>query len=108
MKIEWNDKEVIAKIAAISGGVAEKGAEMVAADARRMVPVKTGALKKSIRVSKSKFKDGGHIVSMGGGDQYYGSFVELGAAGKSAHPFLRPALARNKGKIRKMFREAMK
>lgn len=108
MKIEWNQKEIIAKIAAVSGDVAEKGAEMVARDARRLVPVETGKLKESIKVSKSRFKDGGHVVSMGGGDLYYGSFVELGASGKPAKPFMRPALAKNKPRIRKMFRDAMK
>lgn len=107
-KLEWNDKEVIRDVDKIIDKVSKEGAEKVAADARRLVPVKTGALKKSIKVSKSKFEGGGHVVSAGGGDLFYASFVELGRSGAPAHPFLRAALAYNKPKIRKAFRDALK
>jgi len=106
-KIDWNDAEVIRKVDKIIDEVSEKGAEKVAADARRLVPVKTGALKKSIEVKKSKYKDGGHVVVAGGGDLFYASFVELGRAGALANPFMRAALRYNKPKIRKAFKDAL-
>ena len=107
-KLDWNAESVIRAIEGAVEVASKKGAEMVAADARRLCPVKSGALKESIKVSKSKYADGGHIVSVGGDQQYYASFVELGRAGVLAKPFMRPALARNKPKIRKMFRDALK
>ena len=107
MTIKWNDTVMLHKINELMDGVSSKGADMVAKDARRLVPVKTGALKKTIVTKKSKFADGGHVVSMGGGLRHYGTFIELGASGKPARPFMRPALNKNKRKIRKMYRDAL-
>jgi len=87
-----------------------------------------GSARASIRIQKSKFKGGGYLVMAGGkgpwGDPFYVPFVELGTPGTTyqtkepkrsgariavqAHPFMRKALARNKRRIRQMFREAMK
>ena len=106
--IEWNDREVLRNVKSIAEDVAEKGAEMTAQDARRLVPVKTGALKESIEVHKSKFEDGGYVVSAGSKKLFYASFVELGTDNLTAKPFLRPALSKNKSKIKKMFRDALK
>lgn len=66
---------------------------------------KTGNLRKSIRLKKSKFEDGGYIVKAtgGGGEKgYHAHLVEFGhvmfvnghPTGKRVppHPFLRPAL----------------
>ena len=38
-----------------------------------------GKLRDSIRVSKSKYKDGGWLVIIGGRDTYYWTFLEWGA-----------------------------
>jgi HK97 gp10 family phage protein len=60
---------------------------------------KPGSLKNSIRVRKSKFEDGGHIVLVGNVDSYYWRWVELGAPAKNNYqrqPFMRPALERVK------------
>ena len=110
----------------------ERGAEDIAADARRDCPVekggktdkygnRPGSLRDSIRVAKSKYEDGGHLVVVGGkgpwGDTFYAPFVELGTPGTEyrsgsrsgprkpikAHPFLRPAKNKNKRKIRRNF-----
>ena len=87
-----------------------------------------GSLRASIRIQKSKFKGGGYLVVAGGkgswGDPFYAPFVELGTPGTTyqtrapkrsgarlavqAHPFIRKALARNKRRIRQMFRDALK
>ena len=59
---------------------------------------KTGRLRKSIRVKKSKFKDGGHIVLAGGKGARHAHLVEYGHGGPRPAPprsFLRAALDKN-------------
>ena len=85
-------------------------ARSIASDARGsgLFKDKTGALRKSIRVVDSKFKDGGQLVMAGGrgpwGDAWYGPKVELGWKGASARPFLRTAKERAKGKAKRVFK----
>jgi len=133
-RIEWNDESVIRAIEGAVKVATKEGAKKVAATARRLCPVektgkqdkwgnRPGSLKASIRVEKSKFKNGGYLVKVGGkgawGDPFYAPFVELGTPGTSyqthapkrsgprssikARAFLRPGLARNKRKFKKMF-----
>ena len=71
---------------------------------------------------KSKFEDGGYLVTVGGkgpwGDTFYAPFVELGTPGEmyksgkrkgsarvkiKKKAFMRPELKRNKSKIKKLF-----
>lgn len=96
----------------------EAAAEVIAADARRRVPVGTGALKKSIRVVRlrdSKARNvrvyAGNRVKGGsmqkGEDRgaFYAQWVEYGhGPKKKAHPFLRPALNASKAKIQGILR----
>lgn len=78
---------------------------------------KTGNLRKSIRKKKSKFKNGGFIVSASGhgGDKgYHAALVEFGHVkflwGKPTgervppHPFMRPALEIGLQKALELFR----
>lgn len=105
--IEWND----ALGPVIEKAVAEasvKAAEQVAADARRLVPVNSGELQASIRAVKSKFKDGGAIIMAGSKKAFYAHMVEYGTVKKSARPFLRPALKKNKNKTKKTIEEAVR
>jgi hypothetical protein len=88
-----------------------------------------GSLKKSGRIESFKKKDAvGAYVKFGGVDVngvkvFYAPFVELGTPGTTARigggktkertpivaqPFLRPALKRNKGKIKSEFNGALK
>ena len=62
--------------------IVRKIAEAIAARARRLVAVKTGALRDSIRVT-----DEGIEV-----DKDYAGAVELGTATRAARPFVRPAI----------------
>lgn len=104
--IVWKDKELIAAVKRELKEATKEGAEIVAESARRKVPVKTGALRESIKVKASKFAGGGHIIeAQGKGDfqKYYASFVELGTFKDKAQPYLRPALHQNRTKIRKRF-----
>ena len=67
-KVKFDTKEFEQKLADYLDENAETVAKELAADAKANGPFKdkTGRLRKSIRAKKSKFKDGGWIVLMGG------------------------------------------
>lgn len=79
-------------------GATRAGANVVRDEARRLVPVKTQALKKSIglikRKAKSKTEVTFSITPRKGGkvNVFYGRFRELGTSTSPAKPFLRPAI----------------
>jgi len=95
-KIEWYDRQLMAELKPLFDKMEKAAARRVAAGARRRCPVwdgeerqitagdktwkarKRGALRDSIRVSPSKYKDGGYLVIAGNYDVFYASFVELG------------------------------
>lgn len=120
-KIDWHGKEVIAEIEDICEESVKSGAKAVARDARRLVPKDTGGLKKSIRVKTFK-KVGvfGAYIKAGEKDkEHIAGFVELGTPGTTtrqgksrtpikAAPFMRPALKKNKSKIRRAFENKFK
>lgn len=100
------------------------GARAVAADAKRLVPVDTGGLKNTIAVKTWERSDAvGAYVTAGGKDLgHIARFVELGTPGEvykggsrkgadrepiEAKPYLRPALRKNKAKIKANFQGAM-
>ena len=70
------------------------GARVIAARARQIVPVRTGALKKSIRtfddreLNRQKARE---RVAYAGTRAFYAGLVEFGTAHSAAQPFLRPA-----------------
>jgi HK97 gp10 family phage protein len=76
--------------------------EIVLPAVEALVPVDTGALKAGLKV---KAKNGrgtiGSAVFDEGykGDQFYGSFQELGTKHQKAKPYLRPAIDQNQAKI---------
>jgi len=107
----WNDKELIKKVNAIADAVAKRGAGLVLNDALKLVPVKSGTLKSEIELTRGKFKDGDYFVQAQGPGNYtkfYATFVELGTHNTEKKPYLRPALNKNKKRIQKMFKDAMK
>lgn len=94
--VKWYDKELIRDLKPLVEKLEKAAARRIAAGARRRCPVwdgeerqigrgdatwkarKRGALRNSIRMEKSKYKDGGYIVLAGNYDVFYASFVELG------------------------------
>jgi HK97 gp10 family phage protein len=62
----------------------------VQAGAKARVTVRTGRLKKAIRSSMDKRRGAGKVGVTRAG--FYGLFLEFGAAGRSARPFMLPAL----------------
>ena len=94
-KVEWYGNQILREISAISENEEKQSAERVMKRALRYVPVgKTvraipfrgksyqsrypGRLKSTIRIEKSKFKDGGYLVWMGSDLAYYSRFIEYG------------------------------
>lgn len=67
---------------AVEKGV-KQTAYMVAGLARATAPVKTGKLRQSIRVHKSTRVPQSYAIIMGGGDQYYATFIAQGTPGKT-------------------------
>lgn len=61
----------------------------VAQDARALCPVQTGTLRDSIAVRVQESGAAGEVVACAP----YAVCVELGTAGRAAHPFLYPAFA---------------
>lgn len=78
-------------------GAIRSGANIVRDEARRLVPVDTGNLKKSIATIRRKGDRNTVQFSVtpskgGKNDGWYAHFLEFGTSKMSAKPFLRPAL----------------
>jgi len=114
LKLEWFDKDIVDKVAKISGEVAKQGADMVLSDAKRLVKKKSGALSNQIKVYKNTYKDkekvGYRVQAQAPGDydKFYAIFLELGTYKTKAQPYMRPALKRNKSKIKKAMQDKLK
>ena len=127
MEVDWrNTNDVTADIQVPLDKVCQRGAEMIARDARAKVPVgktkwtsagRSGGsianshLRDQIDIRTSKFKNGGWIVEAQGSNNYskfYASFVEWGTHKMEAQPYIRPAIKRNRPKIQKMWQEAVR
>ena len=77
-------------------GAVRAGANVIRDEVRRKVPIKTGALKKSIVSIQRKAQNGLITFSVtpsrgGNNDGWYAHFVEFGTSHSSAKPFMRPA-----------------
>lgn len=91
-----------------------EGAEVIAAEARNLVPVRTGNLRSSIAVvtngKEVNFSDGSlssgnfevYIGPLQGRDQphdgFYGHMIEFGTYKMAAQPFMRPAFDSQAGR----------
>lgn len=69
-------------------------ADDVLDDARRMVPVDTGALQESLRYEIEG--KGINTVARVGSDSEYSVHVEMGTSSNEAQPYLRPAARRKR------------
>jgi HK97 gp10 family phage protein len=84
-----------------------RGALAIAATAKELVPVETGALRRAIHV---RFQgDADWLVVAGNHDAFYGHIVEYGSArGVSARPFLVPAGEVHRETLRALVVEALR
>ena len=83
-RMVWHGQKILKRIEKQSTNITECLAKTVESNARRIVTVKTGALKNTIQAE-------GNIVSAGSDEVDYAGKVELGTAKQAAKPFLRPA-----------------
>lgn len=129
-KVEGLDK-VLRALQRISNSVPEavqiralkEAGEIVAAEARLLVPVASGNLRDSIIVSDrglggafsmdSELEGGGVKVFIGprtgrgGPDGFYGHMVEFGTINMPAQPFMRPAFDRTRSAVQKRLGDAL-
>jgi HK97 gp10 family phage protein len=75
----------------------EVGAEIIAAEARKRVPVDSGALRDAIHTTE--VKNFSVEVVAGNKDVFYGHLVEYGGASTPPRPFLIPALEDRRSKV---------
>ena len=120
--VEWFGARIFRNVKRVVEYNEEESANSVAKDAKNDCPVgkwervatggkswkarKPGSLKNSIEVHKSKYKDGGYIVSAGNEDVFYASFVELGVPRRDIpkKAFLRGAAKREEKRFLRRLR----
>ena len=112
--------EIINKLQQIGSNVGrlenkalKNAAEPVLEDAKANVPVRTGKLKKALKITNVKKKEGVKYILVGvdKGDNseiFYGKFVEFGTSKRTAHPFLQPAYEKNKDDIKRIIAQTLK
>jgi len=104
----WNPQKFDGEIITAGMDRLERAAEVVATDARRRVPVDSGKLKSSIRVTRLHGDTRRNVRVYAGnrtkGGAYYAHMVECGTVKMRAKPFLRPALNASKSQIQSILR----
>jgi HK97 gp10 family phage protein len=80
--------------------------EIVRKDALAKIRKRTGAAASTIKMDVGQMRDGTlyAIITAGGGDQYYVTFLEYGTSKMKAFPFMRPALKDNRTEIKRIIR----
>jgi HK97 gp10 family phage protein len=109
----WHPEKITAEIEKRAMDRLEKAGEGVAAKACQLVPVDTGTLKNSIRVTRLKGDPkmnirvyagnrvkGGSMKKGAERGAFYAHFIEYGTVKMSARPFMRPALNASKSAIK--------
>ena len=109
----WAPEKITAEIENRAMDRLEKAGEAVANRARGIVPVGTGLLKSTIRVTRLKGDpklnirvyagnrvQGGSSKKGAARGAFYAHMVEYGTVKMKARPFLRPALNASKGEIK--------
>jgi HK97 gp10 family phage protein len=114
MKVSnWHPEVITAEIEKRAMDRLEKAGGVVADRARQIVPVDTGALRNSIRVTRLKGDPkqnirvyagnrvkGGSMKKGAERGAFYAHMVEFGTVKMGARPFLRPALNASKNDIK--------
>lgn len=102
-----------ANVGRLENKALKNAAEPVLEDAKANVPVRTGKLKKGLKITNVKKKDGMKYILVGvdrgdNSEVFYGKFIEFGTSKMPARPFLQPAYEKNKNTIRKAIAETLK
>lgn len=99
-KLEKADKELQNEL----HNIVAEAVEIVFRDADAKAPIgKTGKARESLKIETGFNKQGVFYanVTVGGDEAFYVSFYELGNSRQPPRPFMRPALDKNKARIRK-------
>jgi HK97 gp10 family phage protein len=101
MTVTWDETAALARVSAAVEEACRETAEKVGARAKASTEFsdKTGKLRSSIKVFKSKFPDGGYIVHASSPHAHLVEYGHGGPAPAPAHPFLRPAQKAEKSKF---------
>lgn len=101
VEVTWRPPQVVEAILTANPGVRRdiaRLADAIVADARRLVPVDTGALKGTIRHTGVDL-DGTVDVVAGDATVDYAGYVEYGTGRGPAQPYMRPAVHKNRGTV---------
>jgi hypothetical protein len=104
MKIDWKGKETHDRVVrAVQQAVDDTTADAVARS-RGIAPVKTGALRSSLRAAPARIDRNYVIGTWGSFSIHYAIYVELG---RYARPYLRPAADATYSRLKDRIRERM-
>lgn len=106
-------EKIGANVGKLENQALNNAAEPVLEDAKANVPVRTGKLKRGIKISSVKKKNGIKYIKVGAdrGDNsevFYGKFIEFGTSKMAAHPFLEPAYEKNRENIKEIIAKTLK
>ena len=106
-------QQIGANVGKLENKALKNAAEPVLEDAKVNVPVRTGKLKKGLKITNIKKKEGIKYILVGvdkgdNSEAFYGKFVEFGTSKRVAHPFLQPAYEKNKNTIKEIIAETLK
>lgn len=103
MAVKWYGDKLIKEVGLKCFQNMEKACLLVEGDAKRICPVDTGRARASI--THEVEKSGNEVRGIVGSNVEYFIFFEYGTSKMSAKPTLRPALEKNKGKIKQLFKK---
>jgi len=128
-QVKWYGKEVLKEMSLVTAVEEKATAERVMRRVLKRVPVGTrtraasgksytsrtpGRLKRSIRIGKSKFKDGGFLVLAGGKIPYYAYWVERGTIftyrqkfGRKGEQYMKKSVALEKARFIRNMRKRL-
>lgn len=101
-KLIWRGEQLKREVSLKCLQAMEKACFLVESDAKRYCPRKTGRLRASITHEIETGKD--RVTGRVGTNVKYGVYQEYGTSKMSGQPYLRPALEKNKGKIKQLLK----
>ena len=102
-KFKWDDSKLRKEVDFTVHQKIEKACLMVESDSKKMVAVDTGRLRASITHEIEKTKN--EVIGRVGTNVEYAIVQEYGSSKMAAHPYLRPSLRKNLGKIKALFKK---
>ena len=114
-QVKWYGKEVVKEMSLVTAVEEKAAAQRVMRRVLKKVPVgKSGKLRRSVRLAKSKFKGGGILVLAGGLMPYYAFWVERGTVftfkqkfGRKGEQFMKKSAALEKARFIRNMRKRL-